>query len=50
MRFHVVRTALAVSATALCAPACTITTTATPASASPASTGLEWNTTRAGSD
>lgn len=50
MRFHVVRTALAVAATALCATACTITTTATPTPAYPAATGLEWNTNRAGSD
>jgi 1-phosphatidylinositol phosphodiesterase len=50
MRFHVVRTALAVAATVLCATACTITTTATPTPAHPAATGLEWNTNRAGSD
>ena len=51
MRFHVARMALAVAATALCATACTITaTTATPTPAYPASTGLEWNTNRAGSD
>ena len=50
MRFHVVRTALTVAATALCASACTITTTATPTPAYPAATGLEWNTNRPGSD